>query len=165
MRPGGHLLLVRRGQCRGHPPAGVGFALGRLQVDEAGAFLLPEHTQENAGAVEEGVRLVEVGAAHREIPGVDLVGQGKRLLPFQRFGLPGVLVDLVECNGLAAGFGRDTDDLPGEVANQIAAGNPRRQREALAGGVGELDAARHFVEMGFRVCRAEGVADRGVFHD
>jgi hypothetical protein len=55
----------------------------RLDIDKAGRFLLSDHAQEGAGAVEEGVRLVKVRAAHREIPGIDLDDDRQRCRLFQ----------------------------------------------------------------------------------
>jgi hypothetical protein len=52
----------------------------------------------------------------------------------QRHGLPGVLVDLVEAYHFAGSLGADRHDVAREVTNQVAAGNPGRQREALPAG-------------------------------
>jgi hypothetical protein len=57
--------------------------------------------QEDAGAVEEAVGLVEVGAAHRQIPRIHGVAQGHRALDAGRQ-LPAVLVELGGRDGLAA---------------------------------------------------------------
>jgi hypothetical protein len=59
---------------------------------------------------------------------------------FSDAALPGVLVDLVQSDRLAAGFGANRR-CARKVADQVAAGNPGRQREALPGGVG--DSTRH----------------------
>ena len=85
--------------------------------------------------------------------------QGERLLRLDRRRLPGVLVELGQRYRLAAGFGTDGDDVAGEIADQVAAGNPRGQGESLAGGVGLCDAAADVIAMGGRFCRRQRVAD------
>jgi hypothetical protein len=63
-----------------------------------------------------------------------------------------VFVDLVQAHALAGGLGMDRDDVPGKVTNQVTAGNPGRQREALAGGVGLGQRAADFKQMRFWAC-------------
>ena len=48
----------------------------RRQVDQAGQLFLA--AQEHAGAVEETVGFVQVRAAHRQVPGIDLVFDAQR---------------------------------------------------------------------------------------
>ena len=79
---------------------------------------------------------VEVGAAHREVPRMNLVVQGERLLRLDRRRLPGVLVELGQRYRLAAGFGTDGDDVAGEIADQVAAGNPRGRANRWPAGSG-----------------------------
>ncbi len=80
--------------------------------------------------VEETVGLVEVGSAHRQIPGVHLVGHRQRT--GRRRDLPGVLVELVHAQLAVAGERRQAHDVARELADHVAAGNPRRQHESLA---------------------------------
>ena len=132
---------------RGDAPVLVAFACRRLDIDVARRLFLPDHAQEDAGAVEEGVRLVKVRAAHREIPGVDLDDDSQRRRVLQRRRLPGVLVELLQRDRLAACFGANRHDVAGEVADQVAAGNPCRQRETLPDRIGQIDGAAHFEAM------------------
>ena len=50
----------------------------RRQVDQAGQLFLAVHAQEHAGAVEETVGFVQVRAAHRQVPCIDLVFDAQR---------------------------------------------------------------------------------------
>ena len=106
-----------------------------LQIDQAWHFFLANRAQENAAAVEKSVCLVDVCPAYREVPGVDLANHRERLMFSDGRRLPGVFVDPVQAHALAGGLGMDRDDVPGEVTNQVTAGNPGWQGKALAGGV------------------------------
>ncbi|MNV90300.1 hypothetical protein D3C71_1846740 [compost metagenome] len=95
------------------------------------------HSQKHAGAVEKAVGFVQVRATHRQVPGVHHV-----LHPQRAVGggdLPGVVVDLVDNHAARARVGRYGFDLAREVADQVAARNPGRQRQALAVGRGGVD--------------------------
>ena len=156
---------ARRRERSGHAPA-LEFASGRwLQVDEAGRVLLAEHAQEDAGAVEEAVCRVEVGATYREVPGVDGHGHRQRGAILDRRGLPGVLVELVEAHGFAAGFGADGDHMAGEFTNQVAARNPRRQSEALATRRRARHGAADFEMVCGRVGRENAIAEGRERHE
>ena len=77
------VAAVCRAHCCGDAPVLVALAFRRLDIDKARRILLSDHAQEGAGAVEEGVRLVKVRAAHREIPGIDLDDDRQRCRLFQ----------------------------------------------------------------------------------
>jgi hypothetical protein len=47
----------------------------------------------------------------------------------------------------------------GEVSDHVAAGNPSRENESFAGGLGSSDRALHRIEMGFRTDRFDPVMD------
>ncbi len=138
---GGALLASGFRQAGGNAPAGVFQALGWEDVHPMGLAFVAVGGQKDAGAVEEAVGLVEVGAAHREIPGVNGVAQGHRAFSARRQ-LPAVLVEFGGRDGPASRLGRQADDVAGELADHVAAGNPRRQAEHLPGrvGLGELQA-------------------------
>ncbi|CFW01053.1 Uncharacterised protein [Bordetella pertussis] len=105
-------------------------AARRRQVENAGRVFLPVHAQENAGAVEKAVAFVQVRAAHREIPRIHRIVDLQRAAA--RRHLPGVVVDLVHRHRPAAGARGQRLDLAGEIAYQVAAGNPRGQGQALS---------------------------------
>ncbi|MOA14474.1 hypothetical protein D3C78_1345770 [compost metagenome] len=109
----------------------------RRQVQQAGQVVLAMHAQEHAGAVEEAMAVVQMRAANRQVPGVDLVFDSQRPVAGRR--LPGVVVDFVDIHAPRAGMRRQGFDLAREIADEIAAGNPRRQRQALAFGRGRVD--------------------------
>ena len=104
-------------------------------------LFLPEHTQKHTGAVEKTMRLVQMRGAHRQIPGVDLIG--KRQRAFTGRGLPAVFVAFDERDFFdAAGAFRmrgDPDDIARELAHHVAARNPGRQYENLTIRVGTID--------------------------
>ena len=49
-------------------------------------------------------------------------------------------------------------EVPRELADQVAARNPRRQPETLAGGIGIVDRDADLVEVGVRIERDDAVA-------
>ncbi|KAG0895210.1 hypothetical protein G6F57_018134 [Rhizopus arrhizus] len=69
-------------------------------------------------------------AAHRQVPRVDHVFDPQRTVA--RRGLPGVVVDFVDIHAPRARMGRQRFDLAREIADEVAARNPGRQRQALA---------------------------------
>jgi hypothetical protein len=146
-------------QGRRHLPAGARRAGRRLDVEPAGPVCGAFHPQEEAGAVAQGVIAVEVGGAHRQLAGIDVVDQRHRRI--DRRQLPGRFVDFRKPDRPAVvGFSAQGDDVPGEIAHQIAAGNPGRQGDALAGARRRVDAAAHRKAMRIRRRRAERVVDR-----
>ena len=70
----GNTFGERHGRC--DLPVAIGCAGRRLEFDEAGRILLANDLQENTGAVEEGMRRVEVRPAHRKIPSIDVDADG-----------------------------------------------------------------------------------------
>ena len=147
----------------GDPPVAIARA-GRAQdVDAAGALLPSQRTQEYAWTIEEGMTGVQMRTAHRQVEGihVDRHHDG----PGVGCHDPGVLVDLGYRQRLAPAARADRHHVPGEVADQIAAGDPGRQREALSIRVGIGDGAGDFEEMGLRTLRKDTVVDgRGALH-
>ena len=139
-------LRLQLSQGRGHAPAGAVGVAGGLDVDRVQALGLTNHFQEDAGAVEVAVVLVQVGHAHAQVPGVDLVGQLQGAL--NRRGLPGVLVELVQAHQVLASVARlDLDDVLGELSHQVGARDPGGQPQHLTGGiwVGDLQGDREDV--------------------
>jgi hypothetical protein len=85
--------------------------------------------QEQRGAIEECPAAVEPGAPDRKVECLDRCGDGQR--PLAAANDPGTLVlllDVLRACGVAC---LDGDDMPRKLPQQIAAGNPRRQRERL----------------------------------
>ncbi len=143
---------------RGDTPAGIGLAVGCMDVDRARLVFLPFGAEEDRAAVEEAVRGVQVRGAHGQVPGVDLIAERKR--PVHRCRLPALLVQLGQCHRLAAGIRADAHDIACEVADHVAAGNPRRQVEQLAGGMGGVYRDGDGEQVRFRLKRGNGVMDR-----
>jgi hypothetical protein len=107
-----------------------------LDIDQTRQMFVTEGTQEYAAAIEEGVCLVDMRSAYREIPGVDLADDGKRHTLAERRSLPAMFVELGERDRFAGSLGTNRDDVACEVTNQVAAGDPGRQRETLPRRVG-----------------------------
>ena len=147
-------------QRRGDPPRAETIARGRAQVDQAWRRFLPDDAQKETGAIEEAVRLVEVRAPHRQVPGVDFGDhlQNNRRRHWRR--LPGVLVEFFQADGFAIGLGADRHDMASKIANHVTAGNPRRQCKTLPVGRVFGNAQADFEAMGRRVDRRNRVADR-----
>ena len=161
---GGARFAVGRRQRRGDAPVAVSATRRRLDIDEARRLFLTNDAQEDAGAVEEGVRFVEVGAAYRKIPGMDFAGDGERRAEFERRGLPGVLAELDQRHVLAARFGADGDDVAGEIADQVAARNPCRQGKTLSGRVARGNRAFDVEAVRRRVGRTDSITYGNCFH-
>ncbi|KAG1257744.1 hypothetical protein G6F65_015801 [Rhizopus arrhizus] len=125
---GGALVAAGFGQAGVDLPAVQ--AARRRQVHQAGQVVLAMHAQEHAGAVEEAVAFVQMRAAHRQVPRVDHVFDPQRT--GARRGLPGGVVDFVDIHAPRARMGRQRFDLAREIADEVAARNPGRQRQALA---------------------------------
>lgn len=164
MRPGATLFAARRFECRSDAPILEGFARRWLDVDKTGRLLLAEDAQEDAAAVKKGMRFVEMRTANRQVPGVDFTDDRERLAGRQRQCLPGMLVPFRQPYLFAAGFGADGHNVPGKVAYQVAAGNPRRQRKALAGRIGRRNAAAHFKGVCLNAQGRDGIVDRWGVH-
>ena len=147
---------ARRAQPGRHLPLGVAGAGRRQDVHGAWFVLEADGQQEHGGAVEEAMRRVKMGGTHRQVPGVHLVGELDR--PLRRRRSPRVLVELLELQLATAAQRGDADDVPGELPDHVAAGNPRGQHEELAGRIGPVDAAGDVEQ----VCGGIGRADRVV---
>ena len=113
-----------------HLPGAVARRRRRINLHRTVSILLPQYSQKHTGAVEKTVGGIQMRAAHRKIPCVDLVVDNQRTVRGRR--LPGVLVQLRKAKCTAAGLRANRHDMPCEFANHVAAGNPRRQRKALA---------------------------------
>ena len=118
-------------------------------------------TQEYRRSVEIATERVEVCRANRVVERVDFCHDGQRTgtgrCPPEILGLLG------DRHAGAVCLGTYALELPCELANQIAAGNPRRQPEFLSGGVGVFDRAMHFEQVGVRVAHDDTIAS-GVLH-
>jgi len=126
---------ARRREPGDHAPVGIGRSLGRQDVEAAARALVADRQQEHAAAVEEAVRRVQVRRAHRQVPGVDLVGQRQR--PVRRRAAPGVLVELFDPHAppgarLAGLQRRQAHDVARKLSHHVAARYPRGQHEQLA---------------------------------
>lgn len=150
------------GHCRGDAPSTVARAARPQDLDLAGARLRAEHAEEHAWPVEEAVRGVQVRAAHRQVPRVDFGRDGQRAAAGRR--APGVLVDLGDAHRPAAARGTDRHHVAGKIADEIAAGNPRRHREALPRGVWIRDRDAHLEPMRLRRLGMDAVAYRIARH-
>src|SRR4030095_14225993 len=131
-------------RCR-HPPASIARPPGRQDLDLACARLFSQRAQEDAGPVEESVRSVQMRTPHRQVPRVNLQRDGESALDWRR--CPGVLVELGDRDAAPAALRADRDYVTREVADQVAAGYPSRQGEALALRIGIVHAAAHFKQM------------------
>ncbi|AFK61479.1 hypothetical protein TKWG_04790 [Advenella kashmirensis WT001] len=108
-------------------------------VDGHQAWLLfaTVHFQKNAGAIEKTVGLIQMGAAHRQIPGVypiierEAAGAGRYL--------PSVIIQFFDGQHRSACLCRQAVNMPGKIPYQIAAWNPCRQRHNLAATIGVAD--------------------------
>ena len=117
---------------RGNPPGFECLARRRLDIDRAAFMLAPRHRQEHGTAVEVGMRGVEVRRAHRQVPCVDLAGHRQRTDAGRA--APTVLVDLGHRHRQALTVAcTDSQHLASELAHEVAARDPDRQPERLAG--------------------------------
>ena len=113
----------------GQFPGGVGGAVRGVDVHLAGLVLEPHGGEKQTAAVEITVGGVQMGAAHREIPGVDLIAHGHR--PGGRRHLPGLLVELGHVQGRVVRRRLQGHDMTGEIPDHVAAGDPGGQRQPL----------------------------------
>jgi hypothetical protein len=113
--------------------------------------------QAQRGAVEKAPRRIEKRRAHRRVERVDAVADDERAA-FGAVGLPARLVELLKRHRRPTLLGGEAREMASELADQIAARNPDRQAEALAGcGVVDDELDRERVAMGRG--DVDGVAD------
>ena len=143
----------------GHAPARERGARWCRDVDDARHALAAGGAQEHARPVEVAAGRVEVGGAHRQVVRVDVRGHRQRACAGRR--LPFVLGGLAHGDRGAGRVGAHGDEVARELADQVAAGNPRRQHEALAGGVRGVDGDGDLVQVRVRVERDDAIAGRG----
>ena len=148
------------GQCGGDTPLANGLPHRRTQVDQAGLLFLPLDREEQAGAVEEAVGLVQMRAAHRQIPCVDRVVELQRGALRHRAGLPARFVALLQRHRLSAGGGFEGDDVAREIADHVTAGNPRGERHALSIRLRPGNRAGHPKQMSRQIDGLDGVTHR-----
>jgi hypothetical protein len=122
---------VVRGQARGQRPAGHGARAHHFQVVRL--VFLAVHAQAQAGAVEEAARGVQPRGAHGGVVGGHLVLQ-HQWLAGAAARAPAVLVQLLQRHLGAALAGAQRLQVLGELAHQVAAGDPHGQRQLLPGG-------------------------------
>jgi hypothetical protein len=118
-----HAAAVHRG---GHVPA-------RRQPAQAQALGLHRAAlggQEQAGAVEKSARLVEPGTAHRRVERMHPPAQLERGVTLAMRD-PARLVELINAHRPTALRALQILQMAGEFAQQIAAGQPHRQRQQL----------------------------------
>src|SRR3569623_1087803 len=115
-------------------PAPISLARRRLDVHAMTAICLAVYANEHTGAVEIAMSAVEVRAAHRHVPGVDVIEQRERAQT--RRAAPAMLVELAHCQRDGFGLGPQLHHVLGELADHVTAGNPRRQRLTLPGWFG-----------------------------
>ncbi len=113
----------------GQFPGGVGGAVRGFDVHLAGLVLEPHGGEKQAASVEIAVGGVQVGAAHRQVPGVHLIAHRDR--PAGRRQLPGLLVQLGHVHGSAGRRRFQRHDMAGEVTDHVAAGDPGGQGQPL----------------------------------
>src|SRR4029077_20491010 len=89
-------------------PVAIARALGPPDLELARRGFVPFWPQEKAGAVEQALPRVEVGAAHRQVARVYLAGHSERTHAGRR--APGMLVRLLDRDGPAAALGADRHD-------------------------------------------------------
>ena len=97
----------------------------RLDGDKMRLLFAALEAQENRGAVEIGVGVVDMGTAHGEIIGVDLVMD--RDLPFTPIQAPALLVELGHLRCVSARCHMERNDIACKIADHVTAGNPCRQ--------------------------------------
>ncbi len=140
---GDEAVVLRRGQPhRDLPARRRRDSDARLAPGERGGV------HKDAGAVEEGVRVVDVRRAHRQIVGVHAIARD-HAGGAAGVDAPGGLVDLAHRQRLA--FTRRAGDVlhvPLELAHQIRAGRPHRQLQVDVGTTdGEVGLDTHQVRI------------------
>lgn len=142
-----------------HPPRRIFVARGCRDVDDARRVLAAFGQQEHRRAVEIAAGGVEVGRAHRQVERVHLRDDRHASARGRR--VPRALVDLPDRQRLAVARRAHLHEVAREVADQVAAGNPGGQQEAMALGGRLVDGDGDFVQVCVRVERGDAIAGRG----
>ncbi len=145
-----------RAQRRRHAPPATGLAGRRGDLHLTGRIGAAVGAQEYERAVEVAARGVEVRAADREVERVHLRDDGERTGARRR--APKVLRFLLDGDGFARRFGAHRDEMPGELADQVTAGNPRRESEALAVRRRRVERAAHLEQVRAAIERYDPIA-------
>ncbi len=151
-------------QAGGHPPGGAQVAGWWQQFQGAGGPVQVGHTQQQGGAVEVGVLGVQMGAAHRQVPGIDPVAHRDWPAPGATPGVqgPGLLVALGQGQGPGGVGGGYVQDVAGEVPDHVAPGDPGRQGQAQGRAwAGDMDLHPEQVGLGLGGGDAVGQVHRG----
>ena len=133
------------GQRRRDAPVDEVVAAGTQQLDRARRAVAAFRQQKQAGPVEVRARAIEVRSAHRQLVRVHVRDERDRC--GHGFSAPDVFRFLPDRDVGAGRFGAHLHELARELADQVAAGYPRRQAIALAPGIGIVDRAAHFEQM------------------
>jgi hypothetical protein len=116
------------------PHCGRDLPAGRqaAQLDAVRLGLAALDAQAQRGAVEEAAVRVDKGGAHRGVERIDQVADDQRRAPFAAR-QPGRLVELLQRQLARALLRAQLRQVARELAHQVAAGDPRRQAQALLG--------------------------------
>jgi hypothetical protein len=113
--------------------------------------LLAVHAQAQAGAVEEAALRIQPGGAHGVVQRIDLVAQHQRLPGAGRPLMPAALSSCCTATPRVPWRALQLLQVFGELAHQVAARNPHRQRHLLHGrgpGNGQRDAKQVGMQVG-----------------
>ncbi|MPM56396.1 hypothetical protein SDC9_103198 [bioreactor metagenome] len=128
-------------------------------VDAVRLSLQADGAQAHAGTVEKTARCIQPRRAHRVVVGRHLIRQRQRLV-LHALRDPAVFVELLERHRLAALLRGELLQILGELAHQIAAGDPHGQRQFLLLSR-PRDHHRHVEEMVVRIGGLHAVEDGG----
>ena len=129
-----------------------------LEIDLDGLAVAAFRQQEQARSVEIAAPPVEIRAAHGLVERVDGDRDGELVLRPAHD--PGAAVDLLDRQSSSAAHGADRHDLAREVAEKVAARDPRRQRQALLRG-GTVDSTFDLEMMAVEVRQTDAIPDQG----
>ena len=146
---------VQGPQAGGDLPVGAAVPRWRHQLDDAGERVLPGHPEEEGGPVEVGMAGVQVGPAHREVPGIDPVAH--RQCQAAGCQAPRLFVALLQGNGPGGVLGGDVQDVAGEVPDHVAPGDPGRHGQGQCPGGGPVDDQLDPEEVGLGFGRGDAV--------
>jgi hypothetical protein len=115
---------------RSNPPVAALRVFRWLDFEAALRILLADDRGKDAGAIEETVGRIEMGAAHAQVPGVDCCRHRQRRLAGA--GDPRPLVRFFQADGLTVAGRFDRHDVSRHIANQVAARHPGRKGKRLS---------------------------------